>query len=191
MSPFSVAAKQCDRAIAQSLGQRLGTDIPAGSFLSKRQHPMEMPSPAGSDRHRSGNNPRQSPGSDGAPAMAEQRASNDYWTTAEVIKGIYETKICVAKPHSPDACEGKIVAAHTIPRSHLRQIATNGHVYAMAATVADLVRHDGALSAMKYGIGDFSVLNCFCATHDNNVFTFCGVGFDQWDYDRHEFLNAA
>jgi hypothetical protein len=98
--------------------------------------------------------------------------------TAEVIKGIYETKICVAKPHSPDACEGKIVAAHTIPRSHLRQIAANGHVYAMAATVADLVRHDGTLSAMKYGIGDFSVLNCFCATHDNNVFTFCGVGFD-------------
>jgi hypothetical protein len=100
------------------------------------------------------------------------------------MKGIFETKVCLAKPHSPDACEGRIIAAHTIPRSQLRKIATNGHVYAVAATAADLARNDGTLSAKKYGIGDFSVLNCFCATHDNNIFTH--VEDDPLVFDAHQ-----
>jgi hypothetical protein len=27
----------------------------------------------------------------------------DYWTTAEVMKGIFETKVCLAKHYSSDA----------------------------------------------------------------------------------------
>jgi hypothetical protein len=96
----------------------------------------------------------------------------DYWTTAEVMKELFETKLCLAKHHSPDACGGKIIAAHTIPRSQMQQIATDGHVYAIRATAADLARNDGQLTAKKVGIGKFSVLNSFCATHDKNVFKY-------------------
>jgi len=77
--------------------------------------------------------------------MAERTLPTDYWTTAEVMKGIFEAKVCLAKIHSPDGCEGKIIAAHTIPRSQLRKIATNGHVYAIAATATDLARNEGKL----------------------------------------------
>jgi hypothetical protein len=100
----------------------------------------------------------------------DQKLPADYWTTAEVMKEIFETKLCLAKSHSPDPCGGKIIGAHTIPRSQMQQIATDGHVYAIHATAGDLARNDGELTAKKIGIGKFSVLNAFCATHDNNVF---------------------
>jgi hypothetical protein len=95
---------------------------------------------------------------------------SDYWTTAEVMKDIFETKVCLAKSHSPDACDGAIIRAHTIPKSQLQKIATDGHVYAMRFTATDLARNDGAITAKKAGVGTFSVLNSFCASHDNNVF---------------------
>jgi hypothetical protein len=102
--------------------------------------------------------------------MAEQKSLTDYWTTVGVMKNIFEKKVCLAKTHSPNACEGKIISAHTIPHSQLRRIAIDGHVYAMAATPADIARNGGTLSAKKHGIRDFSTLNCFCAGHDNNIF---------------------
>ncbi len=116
--------------------------------------------------------------------MAEQKLPADYWTTAEVMRGIFETKVCLAKTHSPDACKGKIISAHTIPRSQLRKIATDGHVYAVAATASDLARDDGKLSAKQYGINEFSVLNCFCATHDNKIFA--RVEDDPLVFDAHQ-----
>jgi len=107
-----------------------------------------------------------------APLMTEkQHIPPDYWATAEVMKGIFETKTCLAQHHSPESCQGKIVTSHTIPRSQLQKIAPDGHVYAVAGTLADLARTDGKLAAKKYGIRTFSVLNCFCAIHDNKVFS--------------------
>jgi hypothetical protein len=39
----------------------------------------------------------------------------------------------------------------------------------MHFTAADLARNDGVLTAKKAGVGTFSVLSSFCATHDNNA----------------------
>jgi hypothetical protein len=108
----------------------------------------------------------------------------DYWTTAEVMKGIFETKTCLARNHSSDPCQGKIVAAHTIPHSQLAKIAPDAHVYAVAATLADLARNDGDLTAKLYGIRNFSVLNCFCAGHDNKVFSH--IENDELTFDTHQ-----
>jgi hypothetical protein len=116
--------------------------------------------------------------------MAKQKLPNDYWTTAEVMKEIFETRVCLAKTHSPDACNGTIIKAHTIPKSQLQKIATDGHVYAMRFTAADLARNDGALTAKKVGVGTFSVLNSFCATHDNNVFKY--IEDDPLVFDGHQ-----
>ena len=119
-----------------------------------------------------------------ADGMAEGKMSADYWITAEVMKGIFETKVCMAKTHSPDACNGKIIAAHTMPRSQLREIAVDGHVYAVAATPADLVHNEGKLTAKKFGVGQFSVLNCFCAAHDKKIFPH--VEDDTLVFDPHQ-----
>ena len=70
-----------------------------------------------------------------------------------------------------DTCDSRIVQAHTIPRSQLRQIAIDSHVYSMAAPPADLFQNDGVITAKKIGINKFSVLNCFCAKHDNDLFS--------------------
>ncbi len=40
------------------------------------------------------------------------------------------------------------------------------------------------IERMQRGGNPFEERNAACLT-------FCGVGFDQWDYNRHEFLNAA
>jgi hypothetical protein len=116
--------------------------------------------------------------------MAQRKLPNDYWTNAEVMKDIFETKVCLAKMHSPDACDGAIVRAHTIPKSQLQKIAAAGHVYAMHFTAADLARNDGAITAKKVGVGTFSVLNCFCATHDNNIFKH--IEDDRLIFDPHQ-----
>jgi hypothetical protein len=119
-----------------------------------------------------------------ADGMTEGKMPADYWTNAEVMKGIFETKVCLAKAHSPDACDGKIIAAHTIPRSQLSKIAIDGHVYAVAATHGDLARNDGKLTAKKRGISQFSVLNCFCAAHDKKIFAH--VEDDALVFDPHQ-----
>ena len=116
--------------------------------------------------------------------MNERKLPNDYWTSAEVMKEIFETRVCLAETHSPDACNGAIIKAHTIPKSQLQKIAVDGHVYAMRFTAADLARNDGVLTAQKVGVGTFSVLNSFCAAHDNNVFRH--VEDDPLIFDPHQ-----
>ena len=86
--------------------------------------------------------------------------------------------------HSPDACDGAIIRAHTIPKSQLQKIAADGHVYAMSFTAAGLAKNDGLITAKKVGVGTFSVLNSFCASHDNNVFKH--VEDDPLVFDAHQ-----
>jgi hypothetical protein len=114
----------------------------------------------------------------------DQKLPISYWTTAAVMKQIFETKLCLAKAHSPDTCSGKIIAAHTIPRSQLKQITTDGHVYAVVPSASELARHDGQLTAKKVGIGNFSVLNCFCADHDKTLFAH--LEDDPLTFDLHQ-----
>ena len=116
--------------------------------------------------------------------MNDQKLPNDYWTSAEVMKDIFETKVCLAKTHSPAPCNGAIIKAHTIPKSQLQKIPGDGHVYAMRFTAADLAHNDGALTAQKKGVGTFSVLNSFCAAHDKNVFK--QVEDDALVFDLHQ-----
>jgi hypothetical protein len=100
--------------------------------------------------------------SDGNPA--------NFWNAAAVIKGIFETKLCLAAHQSFDTCAGQIIAAHTLPRSQLRRIASDGHVYVMATTAGERARNAGELTTKRIGINNFSVLHSFCAKHDNDIF---------------------
>jgi hypothetical protein len=96
---------------------------------------------------------------------------SDYWNAMALVKKTFETKLCLAQHQSPYACEGQIIRAHTVPRSQLRRIDVEGHVYAVEVNAADVARTKGAYPTRKVGINQFSVFNCFCAKHDQVLFT--------------------
>jgi hypothetical protein len=93
-----------------------------------------------------------------------------FWAAVETIKSSREKRLCLAASAS-DACRGRIIAAHTIPRSQLSLIAEAGHVYTFAGDLPTFQKTGGRLELVKKGIGTFSVLNCFCAHHDTTLFS--------------------
>jgi hypothetical protein len=93
----------------------------------------------------------------------------EFWASVEAHDRLQKTKICLAEEENT-FCASPIVKAHTIPRSQLRTIAQEGHVYSVSYSLADFHRKDGELKASKVGVNQFSVLNCFCAKHDKSIF---------------------
>ena len=78
--------------------------------------------------------------------------------------------ICCAPKGAGEGCGGKIVHAHTVPRSSLSHIADRGHVLSFDANVGALKRHGTAIWPKLRGIGKASVFTGFCAKHDNDLF---------------------
>jgi hypothetical protein len=93
----------------------------------------------------------------------------EFWATAATIKTFTERRLCIAKSDA-DPCEGPIIRAHTVPRSQLQKIAADGHVYAMQGDLPTFQKTGGQVEIVKRGIGNFSVLNCFCEKHDRELF---------------------
>jgi hypothetical protein len=94
----------------------------------------------------------------------------DYWAAVARHERIRKTKLCLAESDTK-ACSSPIIRAHTIPRAQLRRISVAGHVWAMSGSAGDLEKNEGRLTAREFGINKFSVLNCFCAEHDNSIFS--------------------
>src|SRR5262249_31901412 len=69
------------------------------------------------------------------------------------------------------------------PPANQRAATTLAHRQAVV-NPSDSTASGYALARMEHGRNPFEKRKQDCLT-------FCGVGFDQWDYDRHEFLNAA
>lgn len=107
----------------------------------------------------------------------------DFWATAEKVKEFLSEKYCLARMSRSD-CGPTIIRAHTIPKSQLRKIATEGHVYKMSATLADLKKTGGRIVVAKEGISNFSILNCFCNVHDSSLFSHLEA--DELTFDREQ-----
>ena len=106
----------------------------------------------------------------------------EFWATTDTIDKINKRKLCLASKRGD--CDGQIVEAHTIPRSQLQKIAVDGHVYYIRALPSDLLANDGHYSVGEKGIGQFSVLNLFCAKHDQEVFEH--IETDELIFDREQ-----
>jgi hypothetical protein len=104
----------------------------------------------------------------------------EYWTSVEAQDRLNKRKICVAA--GAGNCNGQIIGAHTVPRSQLRKIAIGGHVYEIRPN--DLLKNDGQFTVHKRGIGQFSVLNFFCAQHDREIFSH--LENDELTFDAHQ-----
>ena len=92
------------------------------------------------------------------------------WAFTKRHQRFFKAKECMAtRAHSP--CGGRIVRAHIIPRSQLRQIARSGHVVAVPTSLLALTRMQRtAFEVEEIGVGEYSTLNCFCAGHDKVLF---------------------
>ncbi len=92
------------------------------------------------------------------------------WSFTERHQRIFQLKECVAtRVGSP--CHGRIVRAHIIPRSQLRQIAQRGRVIAVPTSLTAVMRMQRSqFEAKEIGVGEFSTMNCFCANHDKALF---------------------
>jgi hypothetical protein len=95
--------------------------------------------------------------------------SSDFWQLAAARKRFYSRKLCLAEEPG-DPCNSPIAQAHTVPRSQLKNIAEDGHVYSFDVSMGQLAKTNGKIAVKKVGIGNFSTLNCFCARHDNLIF---------------------
>ena len=93
----------------------------------------------------------------------------EFWNLAATYKRYLNLRLCLAEePSQP--CTSRIIEAHTIPRSQLKLISQDGHVYSFDFSFSRLSQSNGLAGVKRYGIGNFSTLNCFCATHDNQLF---------------------
>jgi hypothetical protein len=92
------------------------------------------------------------------------------WSFAEGHQRFFKFKECLAAgDQSP--CEGKIVRAHIIPRSQLKQFARNGHIVAVPTSLLAIMKMQRTgFEAKEIGVGEFSTMNCFCAGHDKALF---------------------
>jgi hypothetical protein len=95
--------------------------------------------------------------------------TKEFWDSAAKARKILGEKYCLA--NASGGCRGSIVEAHTVPRSQLSKIAVAGHVYSFKNTMEYLAKTGGKFSIEKVGINKFSVLHCFCAGHDNSLFS--------------------
>src|SRR4051812_47283942 len=94
----------------------------------------------------------------------------ELWSFAKRHQRFFETRECIAASER-DLCEGRIVRAHIIPRSQLRQISSEGRVVAVPTQLLAVMKMQRlGFEAAKIGIGEFSTLNCFCARHDKILF---------------------
>jgi hypothetical protein len=91
------------------------------------------------------------------------------WSFAATHQRFFETKECLAARDTP--CAGRIVRAHIIPRSQLRQIAQRGHIVAVPTSLLAVMRMQQTRFEVKeIGVGEFSTMNCFCGGHDKIIF---------------------
>jgi hypothetical protein len=92
------------------------------------------------------------------------------WAFTSRHQRILEYKQCLAS-NSGSPCAGKIARAHIIPRSQLRKIARDGHIYAVPTKLISVMQmQHGSFAAEALGVGEFSTLNCFCTKHDKLLF---------------------
>lgn len=101
--------------------------------------------------------------------MSRAGVTNDFWERAHAVDKALKSKRCLAE--NSTECDGPIIAAHTIPRSQLDRIASSGHVKTFSYNADALARNGGKIEIANRGIRQFSVLNCFCQKHDQELFS--------------------
>lgn len=93
------------------------------------------------------------------------------WEFYKRLKNVYTAPACLAPTGLKAACSGKIVQAHTIPKSvSLRAISRDGHVYGHALHRAPSKKKVNKWDLEIFGVNRASTFAGFCSTHDDSIF---------------------
>lgn len=93
------------------------------------------------------------------------------WEAEKAFREEFRTPLCSAPTADHQQCSGKIIRAHTVPRSgSLNRIARDGHVYAFVPSLQNLTKYNGKLEPELVGVRSASTFTGFCSTHDNAIF---------------------
>lgn len=82
----------------------------------------------------------------------------------------HRRRICLHPTASLQECSGKIVRAHTVQETILRNIARNGHVYGFSTDLGAIFSSDGRPIPRLMGVGKASTFSGFCEKHDTSLF---------------------
>lgn len=94
------------------------------------------------------------------------------WEAVQAQRGAFSARNCMASEIWNGTCSGKIVSAHTVPRSgSLARIARDGHVYTFMNGLESLIQNHGRLVPQLKGINKASTFYGFCRKHDNDLFS--------------------
>jgi len=98
------------------------------------------------------------------------RAKSPHEIWRELLKS-FDAKYCQAPDNRKPECSGKVVRAHTIPKSSsLRKLARDGHVYGLKGGLNELERNQGQFVPSLVGVNKASTFTGFCGHHDNGIF---------------------
>ena len=101
----------------------------------------------------------------------ENQAPPKLWEVSQLIRQELNTKKCLAPSAWLGECQGKIVRAHTVPKSgSLQRIAREGHVYSINLSLESLQKNQGSYVPKLLGINKASTFWGFCSKHDDTIF---------------------
>ncbi|WP_449124086.1 SEC-C domain-containing protein [Pseudomonas viridiflava] len=101
----------------------------------------------------------------------EQESRVNPWDVSAAVRKDFSVKLCSAPDAMLGDCSGKIVSAHTVPKSgSLNKIARKGHVLAFIPSFENLNKHNGMLYPELIGVGKASTFSGFCSVHDDGLF---------------------
>jgi SEC-C motif len=113
----------------------------------------------------------------------ESQKPVESWELFKEFRDKYSFQKCSAPKSMLKGCSGKIVKAHTIPKStSLKSIAKNGHVYGLSISLNNIFKHKGKLRPQLMGVNKASTFSGFCDFHDNEIFS---------PIEKHEFSVTA
>ncbi|MCE2453841.1 MAG: SEC-C domain-containing protein, partial [Nitrospinae bacterium] len=93
------------------------------------------------------------------------------WEVSNTFKQAYTAKTCLAPETLLGKCNGKIVRAHTVPKSgSLQRIAREGHVYSFVPSLESPEKWQDSFVPKLRGINKASTFSGFCSQHDNAIF---------------------
>lgn len=89
---------------------------------------------------------------------------------SELFRKIFSKRVCLAHLADGSPCSKVIIKAHTIPKSSLRHIGQDGHLYSFSRNYLEYHDNGGTAVVGRIGIQRASTQSCFCSKHDNELF---------------------
>ena len=112
------------------------------------------------------------------------------WDLENIIKKAFSYECCLVPKSMRSECSAKIIKAHTISKSSLKAIATNGHILGYKLSIIDYDKTGKKLNPKKMGVNKASTFKGFCSNHDSSFFS-CIENGEKFDKTEEQCFKLA